>query len=298
MALLQGDVAVQVYFVVVVCNDKLEGSVIVGNNEMPGKVAPSPDLTLEVPDLEILPKSVLSAAAITEVLQLKIPPLRSSCPLPKLHWDVVILKGSNDFGALSVGTKQATATPAIVSSDHLTVEGCPINPRRTTAFGSNKKGQLHRMDSWGRVRQVGCTWNGTYLLRDEDDIILLSTGRNAHGQLGWESQVEENGVTGWNVHSHLGLDHMDDVMKPVKIWPAGGHAMDGRIARVWAGNGTSWILLQTQYRAMLKHDVRRTEKIANYWKYRAGQGQSSLIIQEVHVIMNLPDGGFLRSGEL
>ncbi|KAG1846292.1 hypothetical protein F4604DRAFT_1688436 [Suillus subluteus] len=40
-----------------------------------GKVVLSPDLTLEVPDLEILPKSVLSAAAIAEVLQLKIPPL-------------------------------------------------------------------------------------------------------------------------------------------------------------------------------------------------------------------------------
>jgi hypothetical protein len=36
---------------VVVCDDELEGSVIMGNNEMPRKVAPSPDLTLEVPDI-------------------------------------------------------------------------------------------------------------------------------------------------------------------------------------------------------------------------------------------------------
>jgi hypothetical protein len=41
----------EVCFVVVVCNNELEGSVVVGNNEMPGKVVPSPDLTLEVPDI-------------------------------------------------------------------------------------------------------------------------------------------------------------------------------------------------------------------------------------------------------
>ncbi|KAG1832722.1 regulator of chromosome condensation 1/beta-lactamase-inhibitor protein II [Suillus variegatus] len=281
--------------------------------------------------------------------------------------DVVISMGSNDFGALGVGTKKATATPAVVSFDHLAIEGHSINPNelvvesivagprhvilhvraglnnedtligwglarhgqlgdtkivnydrpyiisldvssdpvqtcslglqhtivchqsgRTTAFGSNKKGQLHKMDSWGRVRQVGCTWNGTYLLTDDDENTLISTGSNAHGQLGRESQVEENGVTvapveftlshdgklpslrslacgsehvmavispsgsldmevwgwGWNEHGNLGLNHTDDVLKPIKIWPARGHALEGRITRVWAGNGTSWILLQ------------------------------------------------------
>jgi hypothetical protein len=41
----------EVCFVVVVCDDELEGSVVVGNNEMSRKVALSPDLTLEVPDI-------------------------------------------------------------------------------------------------------------------------------------------------------------------------------------------------------------------------------------------------------
>lgn len=301
---------------------------------------------------------LIAAAWETSYLVLKLP----SRP------DVVISMGSNDFGALGVGAKQVTATSAVVSFDHLTTEGRPIDldglivesivagPRhvvlhmravlnnehiligwglarhgqlgatkivnydrpyiisldvsldpvqtcslglqhtvichqsgRTTAFGSNKKGQLHGMDSWGYVRQVGCTWNGTYLLRD-DENTLLSTGSNAHGQLGRESQVEENGATiapveftsshdgklpslrsfacgsehviatispsglsdmevwgwGWNEHGNLGLDHKHDVTKPIKIWPAGlgGHELDGRIARIWAGNGTSWILLQ------------------------------------------------------
>ncbi|KAG1813934.1 regulator of chromosome condensation 1/beta-lactamase-inhibitor protein II [Suillus subaureus] len=224
--------------------------------------------------------------------------------------DVVIAMGSNDFGVLGVGTKQATATPAVVSFNHLTIEGRSIDPSelviesiaagprhvvlnvravlsnehmligwglarhgqlgdtkivnynrphivsldispdpvqtyslgRTTALGSNKKGQLHSMDSWGRVRQVGCTWNGTYLLRDDDENTLLSTGSNAHGQLGLplglsnlllshdgklpslksfacgsehviaaispsgSSDIEVWGW-GWNEHGNLGLDH-------------------------------------------------------------------------------------------
>jgi protein ATS1 len=47
---------------------------------------------------------------------------------------------------------------------------------------------------------------------------------------------------GWNEHGNLGLDHTNDVPKPVKIWP--GYALGERIVQVWAGNGTSWILLQ------------------------------------------------------
>ncbi|KAG1846289.1 hypothetical protein F4604DRAFT_1688433 [Suillus subluteus] len=85
----------EVYFMVVVCDDELEGSVIMGNNEMPGKVAPSPDLTLEVPDLEILPKSVLSAAAIAKVLQLKIPPLAAAAIIQRYYYLIVALPKSS-----------------------------------------------------------------------------------------------------------------------------------------------------------------------------------------------------------
>ncbi|KAG0692162.1 regulator of chromosome condensation 1/beta-lactamase-inhibitor protein II [Suillus ampliporus] len=266
--------------------------------------------------------------------------------------DMLISMGSNDFGALGVGTKQVTSVPTVVSFDHLTIEGRSVDPGglviesivagprhvvlhvrpvlknehmligwglarhgqlgdtkvvnydrphiisldhtvvcyqsgRTTAFGSNKKGQLHRAGSWGRVRQVGCTWNGSYLLLKDDENTLLSTGSNAHGQLGRGIQGEENGVTvgpveftssyddrvpslrsfacgsehvmavislsgssdmeiwgwGWNEHGNLGLGHTDDVSKPLKIWPT-GDAPDGRIVQVWAGNGTSWILIR------------------------------------------------------
>lgn len=281
--------------------------------------------------------------------------------------DVLISMGSNDFSALGVGTNQSTPTPAVVSFDHLTIEGRPIDsnglviesiiagPRhiiihvrtvlkndymligwgsarhgqlgltgtanydrphiitldvsadrvqtysiglqhtvichqsgRITAFGSNVKGQLRSLDILDPVRQVGCTWNGTYLLMKDDENTLLSTGSNAHGQLGRVSQGAEDGITsglveftpphdgrmpslrsfacgsehviavitpagsldveiwgwGWNEHGNLGLDHTNDVPKPVKIWPEVGYALGERIVQVWAGNGTSWILLQ------------------------------------------------------
>lgn len=282
--------------------------------------------------------------------------------------DVLISMGSNDFAALGVGTKPAMPTPAVVSFDHLTVEGCLVDvsglmiesiiagPRhvvlhvrnvlnndymligwglarhgqlgltpgtttydrphiitldistdpvqsyslglqhtvichqsgRTSALGSNKKGQLRSLDYWGPVQRVGCTWNGTYLLVEDDENTLLSTGSNGHGQLGRGLQGVEDEITGgpveftslhdgrmtslrsfvcgsehviavitpagsleaevwgwgWNEHGNLGLNHTYDVPKPVKIWPAGGRTLGGRIVQVWAGNATSWILLQ------------------------------------------------------
>ncbi|KAG1747589.1 regulator of chromosome condensation 1/beta-lactamase-inhibitor protein II [Suillus lakei] len=131
---------------------------------------------------------------------------------------------------------------------------------RTTAFGSNKKGQLPRMDSWGRVRQVGCReLQGEenratvapveFALSYDGKLPLLRSF--ACGSEHMMAVISPSGSSdmevwawGWNEHGNLGLDHADDVPKPVKVWPAGGHALEGRIVQVWAGNGTSWILLQ------------------------------------------------------
>ncbi|KAG1870706.1 hypothetical protein DFJ58DRAFT_837428 [Suillus subalutaceus] len=228
------------------------------------------------------------------------------------------LTSSNDSGALDVGTKQTTATPAIISFDHPTIEGRSINLRpchvvlhvravlnnehtligwsfarhgqlgdtkivncdrphialqhtvvchqsgRTTAFGSNNL----KKDNF-----IGWILEGIFD-RDNDENTLLSTGSNAHGQLGRQSQVGENGVIvdpveftlshdgklpslrsfacgservmaaispsdssdieirewGWNEHDNMRLDHTDGAPKPIKIWPGGGHALNGRIA--------------------------------------------------------------------
>ncbi|KAF8634892.1 hypothetical protein AX15_000642 [Amanita polypyramis BW_CC] len=58
--------------------------------------------------------------------------------------------------------------------------------KRASGMGSNRKGQLLGLKSLSNVRCVACTWNGTYAVVDEDVGAwhVISTGSNAHGQLG------------------------------------------------------------------------------------------------------------------
>ena len=49
---------------------------------------------------------------------------------------------------------------------------------------------------------------------------------------------------GWNEHGNLGLGHTDDVRLPVKIWPNSDENILQRPLDVWAGCGTSWILVE------------------------------------------------------
>ncbi|KAI8980571.1 RCC1/BLIP-II [Trametes punicea] len=50
---------------------------------------------------------------------------------------------------------------------------------------------------------------------------------------------------GWNEHGNLGTGGTDDVDVPVKIWPGSPGEHDrGRVLNVWAGCGTSWILVE------------------------------------------------------
>ncbi|KAF7347288.1 Secretion-regulating guanine nucleotide exchange factor [Mycena venus] len=119
---------------------------------------------------------------------------------------------------------------------------------------------------------------------DEDDAWgLLSAGDNAKGQLGRDddghrhvARVEfpftpathrllqiacgsEHVLTsffvlassttevwgwGWNEHGNMGIGTTQDVRLPVKIWPPQeAQAQSGRVG-IWAGAGTSWIVVQ------------------------------------------------------
>ncbi|KAJ7492034.1 regulator of chromosome condensation 1/beta-lactamase-inhibitor protein II [Mycena latifolia] len=147
-----------------------------------------------------------------------------------------------------------------------------------SGLGSNKKRQLEGIGVPVNVRGVACTWNGTYITTGDGD--LLSTGNNANGQLGradggalarvvfpftaathpllqvacgsehvlasfaaGPSSAEVWGW-GWNEHGNLGLGTTEDVRLPVKIWPPdAAHALSGRVG-IWAGSGTSWIVVQ------------------------------------------------------
>jgi protein ATS1 len=151
-----------------------------------------------------------------------------------------------------------------------------------SSFGSNRKRQLDGIDGAARARSVACTWNGTYITTgDEDAWELLSAGNNANGQLGrghheplarvefpftpatrrllqiacgsehvlasfmvLDSSMTEVWGWGWNEHGNLGVGTTEDVRLPIKIWPAESSQAQGGNVGIWAGSGTSWIVVQ------------------------------------------------------
>jgi protein ATS1 len=153
---------------------------------------------------------------------------------------------------------------------------------RISVKGSNRKKQIQGLNSLENIREVKCTWNGTYMLTVDDPPRILSTGSNTHGQLGRAEdssalEVEGAPITGrtvkalacgsehtliclagdgmgdevwgwgWNEHGNLGIGNTDDSPTPQKIWPpASGPDNLGihHIRSIWCGNGSSWILCE------------------------------------------------------
>ncbi|KAI0370112.1 RCC1/BLIP-II [Pilatotrama ljubarskyi] len=151
------------------------------------------------------------------------------------------------------------------------------------ALGSNRKGQIDGLDTLRDVERIGCTWNGTYALLHTGQVVATGSnthsqlGRGAdyherNGTLGpvrfpfelrpgqivhmvcgsehvlcivdRDDAQREVWGWGWNEHGNLGTGGTEDVSAPVKIWPSNGHGdATGRVLRVWAGCGTSWILV-------------------------------------------------------
>jgi protein ATS1 len=132
---------------------------------------------------------------------------------------------------------------------------------KLSSFGSDAKCQLRDLDTLEGVRQVACTWNGTYVIVETPDgRKLLSTGSNKKGQLGHENAClnslgvvpfpmtcervksivcgsehvlcvvstnvdgkrDEIWAWGWNEHGSLGIGTTEDVPLPKRIWPEEG----------------------------------------------------------------------------
>lgn len=147
---------------------------------------------------------------------------------------------------------------------------------RVLGMGSNRKGQLQGIQRAHDVRDVCCTWNGTYTVLDDHNVT--ATGSNNKGQLGrpitdslepgpvqfpfvpktrrliriacgsehilvlfllHETSAKEVWGWGWNEHGNMGTGSIDDVVVPVRIWPQDNDAYEA--VNVWAGAGTSWI---------------------------------------------------------
>lgn len=61
-----------------------------------------------------------------------------------------------------------------------------------------------------------------------------------------ENGEREAWAWGWNEHGNIGLGHTDDVTTPTRIWPeerSSAGTVGGELRDVWAGNGTTWLLI-------------------------------------------------------
>ena len=150
-----------------------------------------------------------------------------------------------------------------------------------TALGSDRKGQLNNISSLQAVTAVRSTWNGTVAVTTNDRTsLVLSSGTNQAGQLGRLSGgpgfapvdlhldgkllgrivcgsehtlVVLNSADGrsevwgwgWNEHGNLGTGDTSSVQTPTKLWtPAARETLaDDDPVAIWAGCGTSWILV-------------------------------------------------------
>ena len=149
-------------------------------------------------------------------------------------------------------------------------------------LGSNKKGQLHNLNTLKDVQEIGSTWYGSYAIVKSQDgnTKIFATGSHEKGQLGRDISngilstgnfsdlptslrlvkmacgsehilslfSTEEGATevwgwGWNEHGNLGVSDTNDVRIPRRIWPRSGEEM-GKAVGIWAGCGTSWIAVE------------------------------------------------------
>ncbi|KAF9441552.1 RCC1/BLIP-II [Macrolepiota fuliginosa MF-IS2] len=156
---------------------------------------------------------------------------------------------------------------------------------RVSFRGSNRKNQVQGLDGLQMIRDIKCTWNGTYALTSDDPARIFATGSNSHGQLG---RTEDTGIPevkgvppiegnkgikalacgsehllvcltgdgindevwgcGWNEHGNLGLGNTIDSPVPLKIWPPSYRPENieiNPIRNIWGGTGSSWILCGT-----------------------------------------------------
>lgn len=124
---------------------------------------------------------------------------------------------------------------------------------------------------------LGTTWSGTFILESSGDFssTLQGFSPNSHGQLARDPtldcdeaapvQISLTSKTirkiacgsehvlvidhdhsaygwGWNEHGNIGNGNTDDIFAPVRL----GEALPGTIVDIWAGNATSWIVLEDQ----------------------------------------------------
>ncbi|CEL54271.1 hypothetical protein RSOLAG1IB_06919 [Rhizoctonia solani AG-1 IB] len=142
---------------------------------------------------------------------------------------------------------------------------------KITKLGSSRRGQLDIPERIFNNAYIGCTWNASFVASEGGQVEAC--GSSNHGQLGRVDNASAEfapvplpghvgqlacgsehvlvtigeGVWawGWNEHGNLGVGHIEDARVPVRVWPPADDTIGGKVVRIWAGYGTSWILVDS-----------------------------------------------------
>ncbi|KAG5653902.1 hypothetical protein H0H81_009494 [Sphagnurus paluster] len=90
---------------------------------------------------------------------------------------------------------------------------------KVLGLGSNRKGQLQRLEQLEDATHIGCTWNGTYVItgKTQGTTQIHAMGSGMHGQLGrlHASAIQDPGTTVeldtafcWNISLACGTEHI------------------------------------------------------------------------------------------
>ncbi|KAI0814736.1 regulator of chromosome condensation 1/beta-lactamase-inhibitor protein II [Irpex lacteus] len=171
----------------------------------------------------------------------------------------VILHTSGRVSALGSNRKgQLTAVDELsdVADIGCTWNGTYAVVRRGTAWsvmstGNHTKGQLGRQVHKDGLHVHAMANVHFPFSHETHELVKMACGSEHVLSLvksvdSKSSQAEEVWGWGWNEHGNLGLGHTEDQDLPVKLWPQSDtHGQPHKVSGIWAGCGTSWILLDS-----------------------------------------------------
>ncbi|KAI0052714.1 RCC1/BLIP-II [Auriscalpium vulgare] len=102
--------------------------------------------------------------------------------------------------------------------------------RRQTVEGTPSPVEFPFPQASGALRRLAC---------GSEHVLSLITRRDRAGA----EQTEVWGW-GWNEHGNLGVGSLEDVHVPVQMWPSEFPVAVGEVIGIWAGCGTSWIVVR------------------------------------------------------
>lgn len=149
--------------------------------------------------------------------------------------------GSSEMGQLGRGVARTT-TPPLPESSATPSPAIPIiTPTPASLQASDHQVLFPPATKEARLGSLACG----------SEHVVAMLGYKPEDSVRAEDAVEwEAWAWGWNEHGNLGLGHVKDVSIPTRIWPSPistkttpSHFVEGELREVWAGNGTTLLLI-------------------------------------------------------